>query len=171
MNATHQDRLTMLRHSIDGIAEGRIPLRDLSRPIRARNSGITGPYYFTPGPVITGRHNAPEGFAGYLTGNQIAEGSFARLRVRRADDIIRLRHSGWFTDEHCDETMYGVVATLPRSRGFLAGWSLGEGMATSFSRDIHATAEDAARAADEEARIAAEKEREYRANETADDTE
>jgi hypothetical protein len=168
--STHQARLSMLRHSIAGIAEGRLPLRDLSRPIMERNSGVTGPYFFTPGPLITSARNKPEGFGGYLNGSEtmIDEGAFARLRVRRADSIVKLRHKGWFTDDDCiGELAFGIVATLARSRGFLAGWSLGGNMCASLSRTIYWIEQEAARAADREAELAAEKERDYQREQAA----
>ncbi len=61
--------------------------------------------------------------------------------------------------------MYGVVARLPRGRGFLAGWSMGERMITSFTGYIYDNARDAALAADGEARHAAEAEQEYQREE------
>lgn len=160
----HETAMNLLRHSLAGIAEGRIPLRDLSRPIRERNNGVPGPYYMTASALIFDARQVPEGFGGYLNSHEdaIDSGSFARLRVVRADSIIRLKHTGWFTDDDgMGDTCFGVVARLPRSRGFLAGWSLGANMATSFSRTIHDTEEEAARAADREAELSAEREREY----------
>jgi hypothetical protein len=162
----HTQAIDNIRRTIAGIVnDGHHPLRDYRRAIRARHTGPCGPYYFVPGKLITDASNAPEGFGGYLNSRADAldEGSFVRLRVKRADEIIRLRHTGWYTDDECiGETMFGVVATLPHSRGFLAGWSLGAQMATSFTRNIYETAEEAAFAADAEAQRAAERERDYR---------
>jgi hypothetical protein len=171
----HTQAIDRLRRSIDAIAnDGHLPLRNFARPIRERNSGPCGPYYFTPGKLITDARSAPEGFGGYLNkrADEISEGSFTRLRVKRADEIIRLDHTGWYADDDgIGDTMFGVVATLPRSRGFLAGWSLGAQMATSFSRTIYETAEEAARAADREAEHASERERDYQREQRAEEAQ
>lgn len=165
----HTQAMDGIRRSIAGIVErGHVPLRDFARPIRERNSGPCGPYYFTPGALITDGRTAPEGFSGYLNSraDEISEGSYVRLRVTRADEVARLNHTGWFTDDDgVNDVMYGVIARLPRSRGFIAGWSMGAGMATSFSRTIYETAEEAARAADHEAEREAERERDYQREE------
>lgn len=83
------------------------------------------------------------------------------LRMRYADEVISLRHSGWFYNEFGD-TMRGLVARLPHGRGFLAGWTMGENMASGLDRaTIYDNEEDAARAADSEAEIAAETQRNW----------
>lgn len=38
-----------------------------------------------------------------------------------ADEIIRLRHTGWYCDTIQSETTRGIVFRLPSGRGFLAG--------------------------------------------------
>lgn len=78
-------------------------------------------------------------------------------------DVPDITHTGWFCDDVGDDTIRGIVAVLPRSRGYLAGWSMGEGMASMLHEEIHEELDDAVRAADEDARIVAESEREYRA--------
>lgn len=45
------------------------------------------------------------------------------LRPRFADEIVRLRHTGWFTDDNQDDTTRGVVLRLPHKRGYLIGCS------------------------------------------------
>jgi len=145
---------------------GTVKLWDYAKPIKARHAGPCGPYTFARQP-LRGAGDRCKGFTGYLSsdGSEVNEGTMVRLRVEKASDIISLRHSGWYCDEECHGIMYGVVAILPRSRGFLAGWSLGEGMATSFDGFVWDTIEDAARAADEEARVAADREREFQVEE------
>ena len=81
-------------------------------------------------------------------------------RWKWADDVVKLRHTGYFCDLHADQTIRGIVAILPHNR-FLAGWSMGENMASGVDGSIYDTPEDAAHAADSMAEYAAEREREY----------
>ncbi|WP_155986686.1 hypothetical protein [Thioalkalivibrio sp. ALE23] len=70
--------------------------------------------------------------------------------------------TGWFTDPgEEDETIRGIVMRLPHGRGFLAGWSMGEGMPSVFDKEIHHDETDAAHAADNMSERAAERAREY----------
>lgn len=80
----------------------------------------------------------------------------AGLRWKWADDIARIDHRGWYCDEYQDQTMRGIVLRLPRGRGFLAGWSMGVGMLSSIDHHIWDDERDAAHAADDAARYAAE---------------
>lgn len=94
------------------------------------------------------------------------------LRWQWCDEIdgASIHHTGWFADEHGDgDTIRGIVFRLPHGRGFLAGWSMGERMASAidYSR-IYDDERDAARAADSMAESTAEREREYRANDEQD---
>lgn len=138
----------------------RIVLRDYSKPIKARHRSC-GHYYFDPQPNAVGRH----GVGGYLKNGELSEGSTARLRVYPANDFLRYSRlsniSGYYYDDDYSETMQPIVARLPQSRGFLAGWTMGEGMATQLGGYIYADIEGAARAAHGEAEQAAESEREY----------
>ena len=111
-------------------------------------------YYHAPTP-ITGRGDHGRGF--YL-----ASDGAPGLRWQWADDVHRaIRHKGWHTTPHGDgDTIRGVVFRLTHGRGFLAGYSMGEGMASSVEYSIYTEDVDAARAADEMARIAAEREME-----------
>lgn len=69
----------------------------------------------------------------------------------------RIRHQGWFCDEYSCETIRGLVFRLPKGRGFLAAWSMGEGMASNLDTSyIWDDEQDAARAADQMAEQAAE---------------
>lgn len=141
---------------------GTVHFWDYSKPIKERHAGSCGPYYFKRG-KLRDKGDKCEGFAGYLSasGHEVSEGAVCRLRVRLARDIANFRHKGWYTDDSCAQTMEGVVALLPSGRGFLAGWTMGTGMITSFAGYIYDDIEDAAQAADQEAQSAAEKEREY----------
>ena len=107
-------------------------------------------YYHAPKPNASGK-----GF--YLdSDNQ----PFTRWKW--CDDVEQsIRHTGWFCDEHGDGSkIRGLVVYLPHGR-FMAGWSMGEGMASSVEEDIYDDAISAAYAADSIAENAAEKEREY----------
>ena len=88
---------------------------------------------------------------------------FPGLRWEYADKVTpRIRHTGWYCDEYGDDTIRGIVLRLPRSRGFLAGWTMGEHMITEIDVSwIHDDEIEAALAADGMAEFAAEREREY----------
>lgn len=139
-----------------------IVLRDLTIPVTSRKQryAVCGPYHITPNTDI----RKGEKVAVYQTKYNETDPIF-RLRLERADEVVSLRHNGWFIDEFCDETYHGIVARLPGSRGFLAGWSMGEGMITVLERYIYDDIESAAYAADSMAEYAADKERDYRAEE------
>lgn len=107
----------------------------------------------------TARHFSGWGF--YLEDESHAFG----LRMRWADDVAGLDHRGWFIDPDGDgETARGFVLTLPRGRGFLAGWALGVGMCGELDSSIYDDETTAALAADSMAENMAENEREYREN-------
>lgn len=86
-----------------------------------------------------------------------------------ADRIISLRHTGWYRDAHCSETYAGHVWQLPARNGepqYLAGYVDADAgySVLDVSRGriaIFSDKEDAARAADELARIHAEHEKEH----------
>lgn len=42
------------------------------------------------------------------------------LRVGLAHEIVRLRHTGWYVDQHQDETTKGIVFRLVGKRGWIA---------------------------------------------------
>jgi hypothetical protein len=80
-------------------------------------------------------------------------------RVSFADELVSLRHTGWFLDSNQDEKARGVVVRLPHGR-FLAGFEDGRG-SWRCAGQLFDTPEDAAHDADEQARIYAEEEFEY----------
>lgn len=85
------------------------------------------------------------------------------LRWEWADEIAdEIEHKGWFTDPEGDgDTIRGVVFFLTHKRGCLAGWSMGEEMASLIdTSDTYDCPTDAAMVANEMARDAAEEERE-----------
>lgn len=83
------------------------------------------------------------------------------LRWKWCDDVARsIRHTGWHTNPHGDgDTIRGVVFALPHGRGYLAGWSMGQGMASVIERGILSDESDAANCANDAAERAAEAER------------
>lgn len=89
------------------------------------------------------------------------------LRLRWADTVAPLDHTGWFIDPDGDgDTARGFVLTLPHGRGFLAGWALGVGMVGELDSSVYGDETAAAYAADSMAETVAERERDYRENET-----
>lgn len=114
---------------------------------------LTSGYYHAPTP----NNKTVIGF--YLGCN--SGGTPFRLRYKFADEIVNLRHNGWYCDIYGNQTIRGIVFTLPNRRGFVAGWTMGEGMCASLDFDIYQTEEEAAYAADSIAERAAESEREY----------
>lgn len=140
-----------------------LPRGTLRQRLQDRRTGCTGDYYHAPSP------NNREGRGFYLTAREACG-----LRYTYADEVSGsgIRHSGWFTDDTCSDTIRGIVLRLPRGRGFLAGWTMGEGMASSVDYSpIFDDEADAARCADSMAESAAENEREYQARMRAEDEE
>lgn len=117
-----------------------------------------GEYYHSPTP------SANDGRGFYLSD---AGQPFSRWDWCDNIEGARINHAGWWTDEHCDSKMRGIVVRLPHGR-FLAGWSMGQGMASSVDPDVYDDAVEAARAADSLAENAAEREREYQESQGED---
>lgn len=87
--------------------------------------------------------------------------------VDYADQILGLRHTGWYTDDDCHETYRGAVWQWPARNGrgrYVAGYEDPniKGAARLDIRHVGDDKADAARMADGTARIGAEREREYR---------
>lgn len=124
---------------------------------------FTGNYYHAPKPVNL---QADKGQSFYL--GEHGKSGFGQpgLRWEWCDEVtdVRINHTGWFTDEFATgDKIRGIVFMLPYGRGFLAGWSMGEGMASAVDCVIYATASKAAYAADSLAENAAEEQREFEA--------
>lgn len=80
---------------------------------------------------------------------------------RDAHDIARIGHRGWFTDNEYQEDMsIGIVGTLTHGR-FIAGYRLTMNDERVYFDEVFTDEEDAARMADEHARVIAEQECEY----------
>lgn len=87
----------------------------------------------------------------------------AIFRDERACDTVegaRIKHDGWYCDADCDETIRGLVARLSHGR-FIAGYQCSVNGERVYFGDIHESQVQAAYAADEHARVQAEKEKEY----------
>lgn len=89
-----------------------------------------------------------------------------------ADDIIRLRHTGWFTDNFQNGTVRGIVVQLPSHNGlpiYLAGFACTDFDTVCIIRTrLYNEKEDAARAADSEAETYGETCREDEAKQSAE---
>ena len=145
-------------------------VHDFSVPMRKRFASRehVGPYCWTPTTPGKGR-----GFYQSSDGLRCDKaGSTFDLRLELANDHLhgaRLSSiNGYYCDRNEDQTLTPIIARLPRGRGFLAGWTMGNGMAASIGADIYATAEDAAYAAHSMAGYDAE---ESRASEDEDSDE
>lgn len=78
-----------------------------------------------------------------------------------ADECVKLNHTGWYTDrEDCDATYRGLVVALPHGR-FIVGYYSSDNGERVYFRDLHSDKNDAAHAADDVARIWAEREADY----------
>ena len=128
-----------------------LPRGDVAKRLERKRNPVTGPYYHAPKP------GAKAAF--FYLDSDFMPG----LRWQYCDDIsnARIRHTGWFTNEFQDDKIRGVVFRLPNKRGFLAGWTMGEGMASELDYYVWDDEVDAAHAADSQAEDAAERQREY----------
>lgn len=140
--------------------------RGLAARLRAwradgKTRGCIGPVTF-PNRIRSSETAADfSGWGFYLEDDSRAFG----LRLRWADTVARLGHTGWFLDPDGDgDTARGFVLTLPHGRGFLAGWALGVGMVGELDSSVYGDETDAAHAADSMAETVAEQERDYREN-------
>lgn len=122
-----------------------------------------------------------KGWGCYLSSNGTLDDRGFSLRWRWVDEVPQgmgcdswraygvdcgnyIDHTGWFIDDHEDEKIRGLIVKLPSGRGFLAGWSMGEGMATEIDCKVYQYCSDAIAAADSMAEWVAENEREYQAD-------
>lgn len=130
-----------------------LPKGSMQKRLERKKQNFTGPYYHAPEP------NQNKGVSFYLDSDFMPG-----LRYQYCDDIASgITHSGWYTDEHgISETIRGLVFRLPNKRGFLVGWTMGEGMASGIETDcIYEDEMQAAYAADSIAENIAERQREY----------
>jgi len=125
------------------------PLSGLRKKREGRR--ITGGYYHAPTP------NSNNGRGFYLD-----DAGQPFTRWQWADEACdSIPYSGWYTDDHGDsEKIRGIVILLPHGR-YMAGWSMGEGMASTIEPGVFDDINEAAQMADEHARVAADAEYEY----------
>ena len=134
------------------------PLSGLRKKRELRK--VCGGYYHAPTP------NSNNGRGFYLD-----DAGQPFTRWQWADDVegAHISHSGWFTDDHGDsEKIRGIVVLLPHGR-YMAGWSMGKGMASTLEPDVYDDIDEAAQMADEHARVAGENEREYQESQGEND--
>lgn len=148
----------------------RITVHNFSHSLRKRKESrkYCGPYTWT----VPHLNSKAEGRGFYFASSRDEMGdSTFRLRLAPADEYLprysRLRGTTYHADEYGDSTISPYVAILPRGRGFFAAYGEGPGMWGAVDYGIHATAHDAALAAHDAAERYAEREREYRAEESA----
>ena len=136
------------------------PLSGLRKKRELRK--VCGGYYHAPTP------NSNNGRGFYLD-----DAGQPFTRWQWADDVegAHISHSGWFTDDYGDsEKIRGIVILLPHGR-YMAGWSMGEGMASTIEPGVFDDIVDAARVADSIAENAADHEREYQAQQETENGE
>jgi len=75
-----------------------------------------------------------------------------RWREQDAREVCRLDHTGYYTDMDQDELCIGIIARLPHGR-ILAGYRLTENDERVYFSEIFDDEQDAARIADEHARV------------------
>lgn len=133
------------------------PLSGLRKKRELRK--VCGGYYHAPKP------NSNNGRGFYLS-----DAGQPFTRWQWCDDVdTSIQHTGWFTDDYgTGDKIRGIVILLPHGR-FMAGWSMGEGMASTIEPGVFDAIDEAAQMADEHARVAAENEREYQASQNTDE--
>jgi len=137
-------------------------VHDFSVPMakRLKSREHVGPYCWSPTQPGKGR-----GF--YQSSKGLfcdKAGSTFELRLAMANEFLshsRVSHiNGYYCDADGEgDTLQPIVARLPHGRGYLAGWTMGAGMAASLDSYIWEDIEEAARAAHDLAEQDAEKSR------------
>lgn len=87
-------------------------------------------------------------------------GTFTRQEWADEIEGAGVRHSGWFMDAECCDTVRGVVVALPRGR-FLSGYHMTQNGEFVYMPAIYESAREAAQQADHAARLAADEAQEY----------
>lgn len=138
-----------------------LPRGSMAKRLEYAKKPVCGPYSHAPKPNKGGTFFYLE--SDFMPG----------LRWQWCDEIsgVRINHTGWFTNQFQDDKIRGLVMRLPNNRGFLAGWSMGEHMASEVEPCAYETIEEAARAADSMAENVADDCREAEEKERADQEE
>lgn len=126
-------------------------VHNLLKPLtdRLKSRHVVGPYIIKPPAAGEDNHRFF-----YLESDFCPD-----LRYQWCDEITSsIQHTGWFIDDIQSDKIRGIVLRLNHGRGFLAGWSMGAGMASVLSVDIYDDELSAAYAADSMAEYAAEAE-------------
>lgn len=135
-----------------------LPKGNFAKRLAKRNPVIVGEYV----------HGAKPGYKWYIF--YLDSDFMPSLRWAWCDEVCdSIRHTGWYCDSFQDSKIRGIVMRLPHNRGFLAGWSMGEGMISEIEYVIYNDEYDAAHAADNIAESVAEKEREFQESQEEDD--
>lgn len=80
---------------------------------------------------------------------------------RYCDEVhSSIEHTGWYCDVHQDSKARGIVANLPHGR-YISGYELSDSEQRVYFPEIFSCEVDAARMADEHARIVADGDRDY----------
>lgn len=104
---------------------------------------------------LSGTYHAPNPQAKrHVIGFYLEEDNAAGLRIVDSE-------CGSYTDPESDTTINGLVVRLPKSRGFLAGWTMGIGMASNLDAHVFDELTAAERAADNLAESALWEESQY----------
>ena len=142
---------------------------DFNRPLRARMEARrhVGPYVW----IVPALNRKSEGRGFYFDKSaNIGDATFS-LRITEANEHLRgtrqARTTGYYADEDGDSTIIPYVVALPHGRGFWPAYGEGASMWGAVDYDTYATPEEAARAAHDAAERAADREREFRAEERA----
>jgi hypothetical protein len=128
----------------------KIAIIDYNRPIKKRHQ--FGGHYYIPSHVPF----RDDGWSTYETQHSDETGDRFRLRISAANNHLQnypnLRRIDFYRPGIDSEDEYTpVVFRLPKSRGFLAGYTLGHGMLCCLSAILYDDAEEAAYAAHQEA--------------------
>ena len=133
-------------------------VHNFNRPLaeRLRSRKNVGPYN------CTRRDSSADSIGMYMgSGMCMGDGPLS-LRLEWAHDVEGVSHRnisrGWYTDDF-QTVVCGIVARLPRSRGFLAGYAYGENMTMCIETEVYDCEVSAAYAADSIAERHAEGER------------
>lgn len=74
---------------------------------------------------------------------------------RDAGEVVRLGHTGWYTDSYQGGLALGIIASLPHGR-YIAGYRWTDNDERVYFGDVFTNEEEAARMADDHARVFAE---------------